>query len=65
MLSAFLARESALHGYAESGRESFLASFQEATASLGDAVDRSSDGADSDELAAIHEQESACRALGW
>jgi diguanylate cyclase (GGDEF)-like protein len=59
MLSAFLARESALRGYAESGRVSFLESFQHATASLGDAFDRARagvDGGDAEEAAAIDEQ---------
>lgn len=57
ILAAFLARENALLGYAESAHATFLESYQDATASLGDAIDRSSQGADGAELAAIGAQE--------
>ena len=60
MLSAFLARESALRGFAESRRESFLESYEEANASLGDATDRAyagTDGDEEEELAPIDEQQ--------
>ena len=60
MLSALLARESALRAYAESGRPSFLESYEEADASLDDAIDRASSGANGDEeeeLVPIEEQQ--------
>ena len=60
MLAALLARESALRGFAESGRASFLESYDEATASLADAADRSRSFTDPDDMAArsaIEEQE--------
>ena len=41
MRDALLARESALRGYAESGREGFLQPYDEATAALAAAADRS------------------------
>jgi diguanylate cyclase (GGDEF)-like protein len=56
LLTAFRARESALLGYAESGNARFLEPYQDATASLGDAIDRSGAGADEAELAAVGEQ---------
>jgi diguanylate cyclase (GGDEF)-like protein len=49
ILSAFLARESALRGYAVSGRPEFLESYNDVTASLGDAIEHARAGANGDE----------------
>jgi diguanylate cyclase (GGDEF)-like protein len=60
MLDALLARESALRGYSESGGEGFLQPYDEATASLAAAADRArrlAGEGDTDEKAAIAEQE--------
>jgi diguanylate cyclase (GGDEF)-like protein len=60
MLAAFLARESALRGYAESGRPNLLESYRDAHAALEDAIERAREGANGDEeeeLAPIAEQE--------
>jgi diguanylate cyclase (GGDEF)-like protein len=59
MLAALLARESALRGFAVSARDGFLQPYDEATAALAAAADRSrafGEGED-DELAAIAEQQ--------
>jgi diguanylate cyclase (GGDEF)-like protein len=60
VLSSFLARESALRGYAESGRASFLESYEDANASFGSAIDRAragANGTEEEELGPIEEQE--------
>lgn len=59
MLDALLARESALRGYAESTGEGFLQQYDESTAALAAAADRSRSHArgNDEKLAAIAEQE--------
>jgi diguanylate cyclase (GGDEF)-like protein len=60
LVEAFAAREAALRGYVTSKSESFLESYEHASAALGDALDRVRDGADGvedEELRPIAEQE--------
>ncbi|MDQ3067919.1 MAG: diguanylate cyclase, partial [Actinomycetota bacterium] len=59
LLSALLARESALRGFAESSREGFLQPYDEATAALAAAADRARAFADgqAEERTSIAEQE--------
>lgn len=62
VFDAFSGREAALRGYLTSRNESFLESYEHASVSLGEALDRAREGAGSDEveeLAPIAEQERA------